>query len=415
MDAKNHKLNSSKLLDVPLNVSNPMLCFKCDYKRKIRMNEVTIMDLPRVIMVEILSRLPIKSIFCCKTVCKLWYHLLTSDPLFLKLYHTSNFPCILFSDDDSITSLLELKADYDYKSQPLNRPIVLSPKFHLPPLKLKPQVLIGSCNGFVCLLDGSTYDEKHSVYINNPLLGEYFKLKLPEWEKSLRNVAYGFCYSEASGQYKVLRLVFRKLLDHPIISELEVYTLGVDENWRNVGQVPCPVWYHFGKVYVNGALHWLADEKNESIYSFDIGTEKLKSLPPPPCLKTQWWLTLAELGNCLFLTDSNIDRQCVDIWWMKQYGIAESWTKDCILMDSLPPGMGRYSLEMILIWKDGEILMQNGRRLASYNPKEKKSKEVNVYNSGTVATRYIPSFHSLKTVMGNNFQVSNVYSKTQII
>ncbi|XP_059315378.1 F-box protein At5g49610-like [Lycium ferocissimum] len=189
MDAK-----SSKVLDVPITVANPIPSSKPSQGdcKGTRISQVTIMDLPRVIMVEILSRLPIKPIFRCKTICKLWYHLF-SNPLFVNMYHSRlPFPCILLStQDDSVTSLLELKADYDYHSLPCNRPIELSPKFHLPPLKSK-MFLIGSCNGLICLLNGSTYDENHSVYINNPLLGEYFKLKVPEWDKRDHHVAYGF-------------------------------------------------------------------------------------------------------------------------------------------------------------------------------------------------------------------------------
>ncbi|MCD7461288.1 hypothetical protein HAX54_045825 [Datura stramonium] len=128
---------------------------------------------------------------------------------------------------------------------PETDPIMLSPKFHLPPLKsdsigFRPKFLIGSCNGFICLLSGERYDDNHSVYISNPLLGEYFKVKLPEWEKRVRRVAYGFCFSEASGLYKVLRSVTRKFGGLPEVSELEVYTLGIDEKWRNVGEAPYP-------------------------------------------------------------------------------------------------------------------------------------------------------------------------------
>ena len=89
-----------------------------------------IMDLPIVIMVEIISRLSIKSIFCCKTVCKLWYNLLTFDTIFFNMYHTSkspNFPCLLLlSNNASITFILELKANYDYFSSPLKVLIKLS-------------------------------------------------------------------------------------------------------------------------------------------------------------------------------------------------------------------------------------------------------------------------------------------------
>ena len=197
-------------------------------------------------------------------------------------------------------SLLELKDEYDYYVRHCNRPIQLTPKFHYSPGRVS---IIGSCNGFICLLSGFTHIEKHSVYLNNPLLGEYVKLKLPKWEISICQVAYGFCFREVS-EYKVLRLVDRKVGDHTRVSELEVYTLGIAEKWRNVGEIPCPVAYYFDNANVNGALHYMDSGKNDTIYSFDIETEKIKSLPAPPGLKTpSSILRLAELGNCLCLTD----------------------------------------------------------------------------------------------------------------
>lgn len=147
-------------------------------------------------MVEILSRLTIKPIFRCKTVCKRWYNLLNSDPLFVKMYQTRscNFPCILLSSDDSVASVLELKGDYDYYSRLRNRLVMLSSKFHLPRHKYRfgysfdwtKLELIGSCNGLICLWNGDRYDKNYSIYFSNPLLGEYFKVKLPEWEKRVR-------------------------------------------------------------------------------------------------------------------------------------------------------------------------------------------------------------------------------------
>lgn len=83
----------------------------------------------------------------------------------------------------------------------------------------------------------------------------------------------------------------------------------------------------------------------------------------------------------------------LDIWWTKEYGIDESWTGDRISTDYIP-------LDLV-----------------SYNPKQKKFKKVNVYGVGNETTRYIgiPSFYSLKTIMGESFQVPNVYPKTEIV
>ena len=146
-------------------------------------------------------------------------------------------------------------------------------------------------------------------------------------------------------------------------------------------------------------------------------TEEVKSLSAPRGLETtSMWLSLSELGNCLCLCDDSYMTH-VDIWWMKKYGIAESWTKRHIIMDCILPDIRQNNFKPIVIWNDGEILLQSERctQLVSYNTKEKKFRKVNVYGNWTVSIRYIPSFYSLKTVMGNNFKVSNVYSKTQMI
>ncbi|KAK4369179.1 hypothetical protein RND71_012971 [Anisodus tanguticus] len=180
---------------------------------------------------------------------------------------------------NDFVSLLELKADYDYDSCPENRPIVLSTKFDFPELwgSFHEQYSrqIGSCYGFICILVGHFWDKTQSVYISNPLLGEYVKLSVPQWEKRNRDVVYGFCSGQSSGQHKVLRSVLKKYRGRPEVTELEVYTLGVDEKWRMSGEGPFPRRESFGNVTINGALHWMNDEDpraKASIYSFDTGT-----------------------------------------------------------------------------------------------------------------------------------------------
>ncbi|XP_049388073.1 F-box protein At3g07870-like [Solanum stenotomum] len=410
--------NGTGVFYVPTSVSDSRLSLNCDCRRR-RINEVTIMDLPAAIMVEILTKLPINMIFRCKFVCKSWYKLITSDPLFVNMYDARprKFPCILLSKNYTVCYLLELGADYDYTSQRINRPIILDRNLHLPhPVDLVSEdkanlTLIGSCNGFICLLNGETHVVNHSVCISNPLLGEYFKVKLPEWEKLIRHIHYGFCFSEASGQYKVLRLVTRKFRGRPDVTELEVYTLGVDErNWRNVGKAPKPVRGKLSNATVNGTTHWLDGENFQnraSIYSFNIATEEVKSLTAPSGLKSpSLHLMLAELGNCLCLSD-NSSFHYMDIWWMKEYEIAESWTRDLILV--VLPGFHGHRFMPIIIWKDGEILMQSelDLQLVSFNPKEQIFRNVvNVYGSGTEATRYIPSFLLAQDCHGG--QLSNL-------
>ncbi|WMV28626.1 hypothetical protein MTR67_022011 [Solanum verrucosum] len=228
MDEIGDSLNQRKkmepeLFDVPISVSDSRLSLNCDCRRR-RINEVTIMDLLAAIMVEILTKLPINMIF----------------------------------------------RYYDYTSQRINRPIILDRNLHLPhPADLVSEdkanlTLIGSCNGFICLLNGETHVVNRSVCISNPLLD---------------------------------------------VTELEVYTLGVDErNWRNVGKAPKPVRGKLSNATVNGTTHWLDGENFQnraSIYSFNIATEEVKSLLAPSGLKSPSlysMLAVTELGNCLCLS-----------------------------------------------------------------------------------------------------------------
>ena len=77
--------------------------------------------------------------------------------------------------------------------------------------------------------------------------------------------------------------------------------------------------------------------------------------------------------------------------------------------------MVNYSFEPIFTWKDGEILFRSRSKLAWYNPEMKKSRVVTADGDVITSTKYIPRFYSLKTIMGDDFQPTNVYPKTKIV
>ncbi|XP_059650709.1 F-box/kelch-repeat protein At3g06240-like [Cornus florida] len=171
--------------------------------------------------------------------------------------------------------------------------------------------------------------------------------------------------------------------------------------WRNVGDVPYPV-YDFG-VNLNGAVHWIdySHKRDTSIYSFDIDEEQIHPIPLSLELRNTYLdeVDLGVLGNYLSIYQNSMNY--LDIWSMKDYGVAESWTKLCILKTSI---LHEARLFPVTFWRDGEILIScmdgllvyynqekgNFTALKVYYPKEK----VHEYH----AFSYRSSFFSLKDV-----------------
>ncbi|XP_059658898.1 F-box protein At3g07870-like [Cornus florida] len=348
---------------------------------------VSVIDLPSSIVVDILSRLPTRTLLQSRCVCKTWYNLLL-DPYFnnARLAKMS-FLSIIMLFMDCHFDLIDLEHQSNYIDQ---RMCFRNTNTSYPELEL-----VGCCNGLLCFSNGYPND---SFYISNPILGEYVALPKPKPQEKLDFVAYGFGFSSATNQYKVVRIV-RKTGRK---SETEVCTLGTG-TWKNVGDGIFPLRGKRCGVILNGALHWIVgfivDHKiSYSIYSFDIEDEQFRPIPLPLDIGNEKDLiSLGVLGNCLCVFD-NRGSHSLGIWSMKDYGVATSWTKDSILRNTLPRGLLRETLYPITVWKDGEMLVSCDGAMVSYNPKERRFTQVKVDASRFTPVTYIPNFLSLKNV-----------------
>uniref|UniRef100_A0A0V0GS78 Putative ovule protein n=1 Tax=Solanum chacoense TaxID=4108 RepID=A0A0V0GS78_SOLCH len=77
-------------------------------------------------------------------------------------------------------------------------------------------------------------------------------------------------------------------------------------------------------------------------------------------------------------------RELLEYMVDEEYGISESGLNSRISMSSIA---------RLVLWNDGEILLQNNCRieeLNSYNPKDEFLRKVNVYRGSAVVTTYIP-------------------------
>lgn len=207
-----------------------------------------ISDLPLSLVMEILSRLPMKNLFNCKLVCKTWPHLI-SDPLFLELQVARPFTDIMVQiksrifvthveDRATDNNILEVeKTHFDIK--------VKFPGCNFD--------VVGSCNGLLCLeitkLTGFKSDPDYrsdpgykSVCVCNPFLDEYVTIPIiPMEERDIMRLGFG--NSALSKQYKVIQLFYYG--DSHKYLRAEIYTISTGW-WRSVGNAPgkvcCSAW-----------------------------------------------------------------------------------------------------------------------------------------------------------------------------
>jgi hypothetical protein len=324
--------------------------------------------LPDEIVTQILIRLPIKSIITSICVCKTWKSII-QNPTFISthLHHSSTTNhLLLFSISSGSEQIYALHNDDDNDFTEHTRFDFLVDSFTINP-KFR---LVATCNGLVCFSDDplryTNYDYNYDYprfYLWNPCVRKYVKLPYPNFTFGNSYESIGFGFDRKTNDYKVVRM--GSLRDDPDCGKdrpmVEVYTLSTGE-WRMVTPVLSPIcvlngnetpafvngalhWigytreYDYRTAFVNGALLWIRHRRNGYgdyklrffVLVFDLGDEVFREIPLPQLRDYDAEDDDSELsavyGNSIALFHSSFFRGFLDIWVMKEYGVASSWTK----------------------------------------------------------------------------------------
>lgn len=350
-------------------------------------------SLPREIIVDILSRLPVTSLLQLKLVCKAFHNLL-QDP-FLVLTH--------FSRTALLNSCLILHTNFPIRNQlySLELSALTVNKIRVPAL---PEFkIVGSCKGLLCLLDSST---RNLLYVYNPFSRKY--KKLPESSKSyFLTLVCGFGFDSRTNEYKVIKIMYRNvMLQKSNFSpyyrglttgfqpaEVEILTLGRDTAWRKLGKFSTDLLNQkTSQVLINGRIHW---DASNSIISFDLEDEQFRVVGKPPCGGlNRCKFDLVDLGGSLSAVVCDIYGRS-EIWVMKEYDVKESWIKEYNIdiyvprsledvdLDSSTPSSsifkryGKRSVRVLGLLKTGEVLMQyRCRALFTYDKRNNTFKDL---------------------------------------
>ncbi|KAJ9551694.1 hypothetical protein OSB04_015739 [Centaurea solstitialis] len=367
---------------------------------------LTMEDLLTELTIDILSRLPVKTIICCKLVCRKWRNLVL-DSSFVDLHHSRSPTSLIIHDlrddrDPGIFRLVEIEDEVDHHH--LHDDPLMSLDLNMVPIFQNSKIsLKGSVNGLICLHQYARSRKVNNTYICNPITREYMILpRQQRYTNGSTEIVYGFGVS-SQREYKVVR-TFQKTLK-PSVVEAEMYTLGTGQ-WRSLGRVPYLLYGLYGR-FLNGHCHWTASDPEDArdaplkICTFDLDKETFQLFPSPPIESVQEdqinFQNLAVLKGFLYEIDTYSSR--VIIWVMKEYGIKKSWHKEVVIpqvtIDDIEWPLWA-PISPIEVFKDGSILIVFEDELWEFYPQSGAVEDTEMFDLDSSGMAYRPSFLKLQ-------------------
>ncbi|WOG85776.1 hypothetical protein DCAR_0104969 [Daucus carota subsp. sativus] len=304
--------------------------------RKLRVHESLdplLVELPDSMLMEILQKLPLKSIFCFKSVSKHWFSLI-SNPKFAKSYTLQIFtknnyspPCAIFSSLDQM-GFQERVLMRDQELAHTN----FSLQFLGPIIGQASTKLLDSSNGLLLLCSMSD-SQILDYYVCNPLTMKWVclpqPLRQPKWVKA------AILVEKVSGNFLVVRVA--ELLFRSKVFNFEIFSSKLGE-WRDL-TMNCSRRIRFfvkarHTVCYNGMILWLVD--NHTILAFDPegNTNDCHFIDLPPDTESMHLGVLGvSCGLLCYMEVSNnkyeeFREQSLGVWTLKDYDAGE-WCLEC--------------------------------------------------------------------------------------
>ncbi|KAF8105178.1 hypothetical protein N665_0162s0056 [Sinapis alba] len=249
----------------------------------VRLNtQLSIMTIPDELIIEILSRLPAKSIAICRTVSKEWESLLRT-PAF-----TDSFLAIS-SAQPRILLTFKCSGKWHYCStlqpQHLDKELsVVEADYHMRLIGGSGPESCLSVQGFTCLIDRPVLMGKNErvPVICNPCTGQH--LTLPKVKANNSDLRTFFGYDPINKQFKVLCMTVTNYRKQVNSKEHQVLTIGKGRLcWR---KIKC-LFLHYPErnrdgICIDGILYYVArSDKTCLIASFDIRSEEFRLINMP--------------------------------------------------------------------------------------------------------------------------------------
>ncbi|CAN4120675.1 unnamed protein product [Withania somnifera] len=376
-------------------------------------------NFPLEIIIEILSRLPVKSVLKFKCVSKSWLSLISSSHFVKSHLKISSRNNNNFTNKNLL--LLSMYLPHTLYSCTLysalhEKSISFINKLNFP---WNPSNIIAGvsfCNGLFLICIGMY---SNNLYLWNPSTRKTKKLPFSGAEYSRCDVTYGFGYDESNDDYNVVEIYGVYGIHYVYGANIKIYSLR-ENSWRKIEKYCDALFCPDSGVFLNGSLHWGVAHNDGSCIYWDIVSLNLEneqfgkfSLPnydPGKCtngsnsrplgdssdhfeLGTLNW-ALGKLRDCLCLF-CDYYKVKLDVWVMKENNGKRSWIKSI----SLPyiAGIGP-CISPLCVSDMGDVLLHDGSRVMVYDARNDEYKCVEIHdmddNGVGAATVYAESLVS---------------------
>ncbi|PRQ60385.1 putative F-box domain-containing protein [Rosa chinensis] len=327
--------------------------------------EQELQHLPEHVVLNILCRLPVKSLIRFTCVSKRWRSLIISDPQFgnshFQLAASHLRHSVLISAGTTPPEMLRSRFLSLSEDNLLNRNL----NWPRPSESYSDILVIGSCNGLLVLgycnshrngLSSLPLGQRYCRYFErlviwNPSTGFFREIPCPNFqmgmvklreakqEREMSRVYYGFGQVSASDDdYKLV--VIQSLGDFMV-----VHVFSVRANcWKIVKACYLSsyrLWSEELGTYSNGAIHWVSNREpgifEPPVYAFDLANEEFREMPLPVLSRNEDGMEMTQirtqvlLGGCLCVMFQDVTfqdtKKYTEFWVMKEYGMPESWVK----------------------------------------------------------------------------------------
>ncbi|KAL6536574.1 hypothetical protein OROGR_001818 [Orobanche gracilis] len=329
-------------------------------------SNVDTLNIPPEIIMEILARLPVKSLLKFRCVCKFWLSLISSSQ-FIKIHLKNSTDNLILSNHMLLLTICNRNFDLRHCSVKslMFEPHTVAYTIDYPMKNHHSAVwVVGSCNGLVCV----AIDED-DIFLWNP--ATRLSKKLPPVSVQLRQGFYyiwGFGYDESDDDYKVVGVfcVFRDGSHYD--SVVKIYSLRTD-SWKIIESFKGGVPLHDSGKFASGKLHFPATHEfsDWNIVSLDLNSEDYGTVEQPNYGEVFFDASLGVLRGCLCVI-CNYENVRSDVWVLKEYGIKESWTK-LVTIPYFGEAGKSFFLSPLCMLPNGEILLAVGTGLVVYDPR----------------------------------------------